>query len=168
MKSIDYWRWIPKTASETFKDGTFDMNPLLMKLVVVLLACCVLVSCEKPPAEQQLRQQLQVMQKALEKKSPDVFLDNVADDYSDKQGGDIQSLKKLLLFHMIQNQKIGVYLANIQVTVTGQTAELTMQAGLTGGSERLLPDRARLYRVITRWRQASGDWLLYYAEWEPV
>jgi hypothetical protein len=144
------------------------MRALLTKLIFLLLACSLLASCEKPPAEQQLRGDLQVLQDALENKRPDIFLDIVADDYADKQGNDKQLLKKLLLINMLQNQKIGVYLANIQVTVTGQTAEITMQAGLTGGTEKLLPDRARLYTVITRWRQTSSDWLLYYAEWEPV
>jgi hypothetical protein len=143
------------------------MHKLFTSLTLALMLCSLLAACAEEPAEQQLRRQLQTMQDAIENKQAGDFLDIVADEYRDKQGGNKQSLKKLMLFHMLRNRKIGVYLANVQVEVTGQTAEITMQAGLTGG-QGILPDRARLYKVITRWRYTSGDWLLYYAEWEPV
>jgi ketosteroid isomerase-like protein len=146
-----------KRHQVTTRQILYCMGWLLMSLLAG--------GCERADDETALRMAVETMQAALESRKADTFLEHVADDYSDSNGGDIRALRKLLLFHFLKNKTIHVFITAQQYELQGNLAVITFNATLTGG-ENLIPERARIYTVRTRWRKQGGRWKIYRAAWE--
>jgi len=149
------------TDCKRHRAGTRQVLYCLGWLLLSLLAA----GCERTDDETALRMSVETMQAALESHRADTFMEHVADDYSDSNGGDIRTLRKLLLFHFLRNKTIHVFITAQQYDLQGSLAEISFNATLTGG-ENLMPERARIYTVRTRWRKQGGRWKIYHAAWE--
>jgi len=134
---------------------------LLAGALLILLAA----GCERTDDETALRMAVDAMQAAIEARKADTFMQHIADDYQDAQGGDVKTLRRLLLFHFLRNRNISVYITGKKLELLGNLAEVSFNATLTGG-ENLMPERARIYTVKTRWRKQGGQWIIYHAAWE--
>jgi hypothetical protein len=49
--------------------------------------------------------------------------------------------------------------------ISGDHASVRFEAILTGGSGRILPDRAQVYEVKSGWRLQDDEWRLTSVEW---
>lgn len=133
----------------------------------VALVALVVAACSTPPDEVTIRGLIDSMQAAVEGKQASAFLEHVAAEYTDGYGQSRHDLKRMLLHQFLRNENIGVYLTGVEIRVEGIRAEANLTAGLTGGAGSL-PERARLYRLSTRWRKTGDDWRVDYAEWRPL
>ena len=134
-------------------------------LLMALLLSILVTGCERTDDETALRRALETMQTAIESRKTDTFMQHISDDYRDEQGGDVKALRRLLLFHFLRNRKIGVYITAQKLEMHGNLAKISFNATLTGG-EGLVPERARVYTVKTRWRKQGDQWKIYHAAWE--
>lgn len=124
-----------------------------------------LAGCTSQTPEQRLREAVAAMQSAAEGRSGDGVMAHVADDFFGPQGMDRDGLRRYVAASMLGNQRIGVTLGPLDVSVQGDRARVRFTAATTGG-QSWLPERGRIYQVDTGWRMESGRWLLVSAQWE--
>jgi ketosteroid isomerase-like protein len=105
------------------------------------------------------------MQAAAEARRPAAVVEWVSEDFIGSHGLDREQLRRLLQAQMFGNQQVGVTLGPLDVQMHGEQATVRFVALTTGGSGRLLPDRARGYRVVSQWQLEDGQWRVYHAEW---
>ncbi len=108
------------------------------------------------------------MQAAAEARDVAAILDPVAEDFVGPEGMDRKVFRQTLALVSLRNEKIGVDLGPMDITLFGDRATASFTAATRGGSGGLLPDRAQVYRVETGWRLETGEWKLISAKWEPV
>lgn len=136
---------------------------------LLLIASCLLIcACSRAPPEQALRTRIDAMSDAVQQRQVGDFMDAVAEDFVGNGGLDRRGLQRLLQLQVLGNALIGATIGPIEVTLRDDRAEARFEVLLTGGSGRLLPERASAYRVVSGWRRDGDDWLLYSAQWEPV
>ena len=130
-------------------------------------ALLVLTGCSAPDPEQELRAQLQAMQRAVEEQRPGDFIEAVSDDFAGNDGADRAALHQLLRLHLLGRGNVGVSTGPLQIQMQGDAASVRFTALVSGGSGRVMPDSARAYNITSGWRKDDGKWRVYYAEWKP-
>ncbi len=133
----------------------------------LVLALLLLGGCGRESAEQRLRAQVAQMQEALAERRPGDFMEAVAEDFTGTQGMDRAALHNLLRAQLLANARMGATLGPLDVQLREDTATVAFTVVLTGGNQRLLPERMQSYRVTSGWRDQGGQWRVYYAEWKP-
>jgi len=136
---------------------------------ILWLACAVLAlgACARKPDEQRLRETIGAMQSAIEQGKPRDFMAFVAPDFTANEGSvDRDGLANILRVAALRNEKIGVTLGPIAVTLQGERASADVTATLTGGSGGLLPERGAIYAIHSAWKKQGAAWLVYSATWE--
>lgn len=128
----------------------------------------VAVACTRTPPEQRLREQVAAMADALQQRDAAAVMAPVASDFVGGAGLDRRGLQRLLQLQLLGNAQVGATLGPVTVELRDDTAQARFDAVLTGGSGRLLPERAQAWHVTTTWRRDGADWQLYSAQWEPV
>ncbi|SOD51381.1 hypothetical protein SAMN06296416_101594 [Pseudoxanthomonas wuyuanensis] len=139
----------------------------LLKATALLLMLAALAACERATPEQRLCERLDAMQTALSERRPAEFIDGVSEEFSGNGGMDRAAVHNLLRVQLLANRHVGAKLGPAQVEMHGRQATVRFTAVLTGGSGRLLPDSAQVYRVTSGWREEGGQWRIHYAQWEP-
>lgn len=131
-----------------------------------LAVALALVACRRTPDEQRVRAAVAAAVSAAEANEPRGVLALVSDDFDGNRGAlDRAGLAGLLRLQLLRGQRVHVLTGPIEVERRGE--RLLARFTLTlGGGERMLPERAGVYRVETAWRRDDGDWRCYSATWE--
>jgi len=136
----------------------------------IALIVLSLLSCgQKLTVEQQVIATLRNMESAAEEGRHLDFMENVADDFSARQGamGRLE-FHRFMIFQINQHRRLQAQFFPIFVTETGaDSASAHFKLLVTGGAG-LLPESGQLFDVETGWIRDGGDWLLASADWEPV
>lgn len=140
-------------------------------LVIVLLLPLLAGGCPKETEEDRVKQVITSVQKAAEEKKVNAVLDHIAKNYLDPQGNDYNGIKGLLAFYFFRHQKVSVYMPNIDIVVTGQTAKALFQAVLTGrgtgeSAGGILPEALGAYNFEVILNKAGDNWIVTSAKWE--
>ena len=122
--------------------------------------------CRHAPPEQALRDTIAGMQGAAEAGDAKALFAPIAEDFAGSEGMDREAFRRYVMVMGLRNQKVGVRLGPIDVTLFGDRATADFTAALTGGPG-WLPDRAQVYDIHTGWRLENGDWKLISASWKP-
>lgn len=138
-----------------------------LALLLALLLSVLLPGCSSQPDETQIRNAIGAMAKAVEDKDRGGFAEYLAPDFQAGSGMDQRGLAQLLLFEFRRNNKIGVYVVSTDIKVDGAWATAVIRVAVTGASG-WLPQRARYYRVTTRWHKHDGRWRVSRARWVVV
>ena len=136
---------------------------------ILWLACAVLAlaACARKPDEQRLRETIAAMQTAVEQGRPRDFMASVAPDFTANEASvDHDGLANILRVAALRNEKIGVTLGPIDVTLQGSRATADVTATLTGSSGGLLPERGAIYAIHSAWKKEGAEWRVYSATWE--
>ena len=141
------------------------MRAILCWLLPISLI--LLGGCNRKSPEQRLRGQVAQMQEAIAERRAGDFMDAVSEDFTGAQGMDRAALHNLLRAQLLVNSRIGATLGPLEVDMRDDTATVVFTVMLTGGNQRLLPERMQAYRVTSGWREQGGQWQVYYAEWKP-
>lgn len=144
-------------------------RPVLMIVLLLPLAG----GCSKETEEDRVKKVITSVQKAAEEKKINAVLDHIAKNYLDPQGNDYNGIKGLLAFYFFRHQKVSVYMPNIDIVVTGQTAKALFQAILTGrgtgeSAGGILPEALGAYDFAVHLSKAGGNWIITSATWERV
>ena len=97
-----------------------------------MIPVLLLSACSKDTEEDKIKKVLTSVQQAAEEKKIGAVLEHISKTYRDPQGNDYNGIKGLLAFYFFRHQKVSVYMPNIDIVVTGQTAKAIFQAILTG------------------------------------
>ena len=138
----------------------------LVRLAAVGLLLMLLAGCSRSPDEDALRQTIAGMQSALEERSLSGVMSGVADDFGGSEGLDAERMKRLVQMQIIGNRQLGATIGPIDIELQGERATARFSVLLTGGRGGWLPDRGRAYRVESGWRIESGEWRVFYADWD--
>ncbi len=145
------------------------MHQLKLLLGISILCLCnfsFLVGCaEKKTDEVQIREQIALLQTAIESHDRGMFMDIVDEHYQDQLDNDKKSLQRMLMGFFLRYKDISVYASNTQVELQGIRADADSQVLITGG-KNVIPESARHYQVHSCWKKISGEWLLSCLEWE--
>lgn len=152
------------TRDWTQRRGIWQAAAALAMVLAVLAAA----ACSRTSPEQRLREQIGRMQAALEQRQPRVFIDGVAEDFAGNGGMDRAALQQAVRAQVLAHADVGLTLGPAEIELQGDRATVRFSALATGGSGRLLPERAGGWHITSGWRDEDGQWLLYYAEWRPL
>jgi hypothetical protein len=134
-------------------------------ITMVLLTAILLPGCQRESEQDKVRKVIKEVQRAAEEKDIRTILDHLSRNYRDPQGYDYNEIKGLLLSYFFRNQKISVYLTNLDVTADGISARAPFQAVLsasdkTGSATAVLPEALGIYAMnyppLNRCRACSG------------
>jgi hypothetical protein len=135
------------------------------------LACLLaLAACSQPlTVEQRVIHTIREMEAKLEDNQRRAFLEHIAVDFMGQRGQMTrEQVRALVVFQLSRYESLQGQLFPIEVTETGpETAEARFRALVTGGAG-LIPESGRFFDFETGWRLESGDWLLVFANWDPV
>ena len=147
-------------------DSTPPIDTLRHRCMTGLLAALLLLTgCSRPDPEQQLRAQWQAMQRAVEEKRPDDFMEAVSEDFTGNDGADRAALHQLLRMQLGGN--VGVSTGPLQVQILGSAATVRFTVLVSSGRGRFVPDSGHTYNITSGWREEEGQWRVYYAQWKP-
>ncbi len=140
-------------------------------LMIILLLAPLASGCSEETEEDKVKKVLLAVQEAAEEKKIGAVLDHISKSYLDPQGNDYNGIKGLLAFYFFRHQKVSVYMPNIDIAVTGQTAKARFQAILTGrgageSAGGVLPEALGAYNFEVHLSKAGGDWIVTSAKWE--
>ncbi|WP_238345975.1 nuclear transport factor 2 family protein [Luteimonas saliphila] len=138
--------------------------------VAGVFAASLLLSaaCSRGDPEAALRQTVEDMQAALEKRDAAAMQQHLAEDFIGNGGLDRDGARRLAAAYLLRHRDIGISAGPLRMEMADTHAVVRFTAMLRGGSGRLLPDTARVYDVETGWRLVDGDWKLASARWTPA
>lgn len=137
------------------------------------LALCALMAipaCHRDSPEAALRAQLQEMQAAAGDHEIADFMDGVAEDFIGNDGADRAALHNLLRAQVLSRAQVGIASGPLDIEMQDGKATVRFKVVLTASStgNRMLPVDAQAYSITSGWREDSGEWRVYYAQWEPA
>jgi len=147
---------------------------LVQRLLTILISCLIIVACAGDPSspEQQVRNSLQAMEAAAEKRSMTDFMRYISDDYSDDQGNDKKTLRQLVQYLFLRNQNINIFSLIRSIEINGESATVELSAAmasrdvdLSQESNRLKADTQR-FAVILGPNKNNTVWLIKSANWK--
>ena len=132
------------------------------------------LACHKETEEDRVRKVIIGVQHAAEEKKILSVLEHVSKTYQDPQGNDYDSIKGLLAFYFFRHQRVGVFIPNIDVTVTGPAAQAHFQAILTGkgtgeaAPSAILPETLGAYNFEVLFKKEDSTWKVTSSKWGRV
>ncbi|MEO6154369.1 MAG: nuclear transport factor 2 family protein [Thermomonas sp.] len=140
----------------------------MRRLALACLLIAAIGACARTPPEQEVRQQIEVLQAAIDARDVGAVHDLLAEDFIGNQGIDRRGTRQLAIGLFLQHRDVGARLGPVAVEVRGEneaTAKFTTL--VTGGSGGFLPENGQVFDVETGWRRVDGDWRLLNARWTP-
>lgn len=138
-----------------------------MRVMGLLFAACLLASCQRAPAEQQIRQAIDAAAVAARTNDVSGVLAVVGDDFTGNDGDfDRKGLHRLLALRSLRQDKTGVLVGPVTFVRKGDRIVASFNLVLTGGKPGdLLPAQSAVYAMTTAWRREGGEWVCYNATW---
>lgn len=134
-------------------------------LLAGLLAAVILAACSEPiPGETRIRQRIDAMSAATGNKDLSAVMAPVHDDFLGNERIRKANLKGLTIVHFQRHKNVHVFVNDIEVVLTGDTAEVTCNVVLAGRSS-MLPEEGRVLRVTSQWKKLDDDWFVVSASW---
>lgn len=146
------------------------INKTLPLYFVLLLGSLSLFSCSEPNELDILNQRIDGLVSAIENHSEQGIKDFLAKDFSTPNTSTTKGLNKTQFFlftryHFKRNKNILVTVVEKDLSLNNNQADVTAKVLLIGASE-WLPERGQLYKVDSRWKKESGDWVMSRLRWE--
>jgi len=137
---------------------------------MILFLVPLFSSCSKDTEENKVKKVVIGVQQAAEERKISAVLDHISKSYRDPQGNDYNGVKGILAYNFFRHQKVSVYLQNIDVVVSGPTAQVMFQAVMTGrdmGGE-ILPEALGTFNFEVHLSKEDGTWKITSAKWQPA
>jgi len=136
--------------------------PLLLCVAFLMLA-----GCDKRDDAKRIADAIAVMQQGIEQKQAKVIAARLTQDFQATGEQGTTNIQVLMPYYFRQHRHISVFISNQEIRVTGDRADVTLEALLLGG-ENLLPDQGQRYAVAMRWRKLNDDWKLNRLKWQRI
>ena len=129
------------------------------------IVLALVMGCARPAPEEALRNAVAGVQQSIEERDAGALRRYLAADFIGPNGMDRDQARRTAALYMMQHQSVGLTMGPMDIDLQEPHATVRFSAALTGGSGRLLRDRANLYQVETGWRMEGGDWKITSAKW---
>ena len=140
----------------------------LPRALLFLVLILSLFACAKTPNERLLRETLDAMQAAGEKRDVGAFMDFVSDDFSGQNASmDRRALTAFMLGIRMRTENIGVTRTKTSITMQGERAKVEFALIVTDGG-KILPAQGQFVSAQTQWRFSGGAWQLVSANWSDA
>ncbi|MDI9240054.1 nuclear transport factor 2 family protein [Lysobacter sp. LF1] len=143
-----------------------EIGRAVKRLGAVALLVAVSTGCGRAPPEQRLRETIDALHEAVERKDAAGVRDLLADDFVGPDALDRDGVRRMAQVLFLRHGHVGANTGPVAIQMTPGHATARFSVAMTGGSGQLLPDAARLYEVETGWREQDGEWRLISARWE--
>lgn len=130
----------------------------------LLIILAILQACSQPTAEQQVREQLGLMITAIEAQDLGDFMDGIHPSFEGSHQTDWRKLRGLIFFQLQRNRSISVYQWDADITVSDEQATVSIKIVVIG-SNKVLPERGRLYNIESNWIKSDAQWRVKNANW---
>lgn len=140
----------------------------LPRVLLFLVLVLSLFACAKAPNEQLLRETIDAMQAAGEKRDVGAFMNFVSDDFSGQNASmDRRALAVYMLGIRLRTENIGVTRTKTSITMQGERAKVEFALLVTDGG-KILPAQGQFVSAQTQWRFSDGAWKLASANWSDA
>ena len=129
------------------------------------IVLALVMGCARPAPEEALRNAVAGVQQSIEERDAGALRRYLSGDFIGPNGMDRDQARRTAALYMMQHQSVGLTIGPMNIDLEEPHATVRFSAALTGGSGRLLPDRANLYQVEPGWRMEGGDWKITSARW---
>ena len=128
----------------------------------------LLFACSKPlPDEKQIAAAIEQLQQATEKKQLRTVMQFFSDDFRGRHQMNKAALQARVYMHFRQNPRVTVYVSNVDIQMNKDQATVSCHLLVTG-SQDVMPDKGRLYRIESAWRKDKGTWRIFKADWKDI
>ncbi|MFV1981959.1 MAG: hypothetical protein ACC657_00345 [Thiohalomonadales bacterium] len=146
----------------------YYITHLYVKLFVVVTTLFFLVSsCSEISTEQQVEAQIKNMQQAISDKSLSDFMDYFTKDFIGNKTLTRDDLRRLIFFHFRRNRNIETYKWQADIKVEKEIVKVDIYV-IVSGSNKVLPERGRIYTINSSWKKKDGSWLIVKASWKDT
>ena len=150
--------------------GGFDyyikmINKTLPFYFLLLLGSLSLFSCSETDEQALLNQHIDGLIAAIEKHDLQQVKTFLSSDFSTIQG---MNKTKFMIFAKYQLKRHNNVLVNVldkDVILNKDKADMTAKVLLIG-ADGWLPERGQVFKVASRWKKESGDWVMSRLRWE--
>ncbi|HWX67993.1 MAG TPA: hypothetical protein VNZ27_16380 [Rhodanobacter sp.] len=134
--------------------------------IAFALFALTLSACHRTPDEQQVREAIASVAQAAEAGAAGDVSAPLSDDFDGNAGElDRRGLTNMVRLLALRGEHIGVTMGPVGIEHRGERILATFTVTLTSGG-KLLPDQLGLYQVESAWRNESGKWRCYTANWK--
>ncbi len=142
--------------------------------VIILVSLLIFSACAKGFSEEdKLKQIVNEMAEAGQKKDIDGVRKNISKSYKDQDGNDYDSIRRLLLYHFIRAETVSIFVRSVDIEVKGDTALVKTNVILVRGKEvksisDIIPESATGYRFEMIFKKENKDWKVVSGSWQDV
>lgn len=145
------------------------VTTILFIFVMVMTA----PACHRESEQDRVGKVITDIQAAAEEKDVRKIMDHVAKVYSDPQGSNRETVRRILLGYFLRYPKVSAYVTNLEISVENTSARVVIQAVLTSGKKTgsvtdVIPESLGMYLFDVSLKKESGDWKVASAQWTPV
>ena len=145
----------------------------LVTIFFIFFITITALGCHKETEQDKVKKVITEIQTAAEEKDVKKILNNLSKNYSDPQGLNTETIKRLLLGYFLVYPKISVYISNLDISIKNTSAKAVFRtvmtsANKTGSPADLIPQALGMYDFNVSLMKESGDWKVTSATWAPV
>jgi hypothetical protein len=145
------------------------------RLLVIVAAVCLIAvvpGCHQETEQDKVKKIITGIQKAAEDKDIKKIVASLSKTYTDQQGYDHDTIKGLLMGYFFRHQRVHVYIPDIVILVEGVSANVELQAVLTGNqagsAAGILPESLGIYAFAVSLHKEDDEWKVISAHWNRV
>ena len=136
------------------------------------LWCSIILSffvtgCSDTSDEDQIKENIQTLQIAVESESPNDFIDILDKGFLGNQQFNRILIKKYLIINFMRHSDIKIRITHTNIIINKSDTSLAtanIKAILTGG-KGLLPEQGRLMNIQSHWVKKNKKWVVKIAHW---
>lgn len=140
-------------------------------MILVLIFLIGHGSCRRPTEEDRIKKVVSDIEDAAERKDIKALLGHISRSYKDANGRGYEDIKGLLVMYFFRHQRVSVYVTDLDVRVSNNTAEVSFDAVLSGAKDLqtpadILPEALGVYAFKAAFVKDDGEWKVMSASWE--
>jgi hypothetical protein len=148
-----------------------------MRRVVMIFFIFVMVisifGCQKETEQDKVRKVVTDIEAAAEEKDAGKIMDNLSKTYSDPQGSNYETIRKMLQGYFLIYPKISAYITNLDTSIENASAKAVFHvvltsANKTGSVTDVVPRSLGMYDFNVSLRKESDGWKVTSAKWAQM
>ena len=150
-----------------------ERNDLVRRVVTILFIFVIIITvlgCHRETEQDKVKKVITDIQKAAEEKDTGEIMDHISKTYSDTQGLNHETIKKMLQGYFFIYPKISAYITNLDISVENTSARVMFHAVLTSANKSgsvtdIIPRSLGMYDFDVSLKKVSDDWKISSAAW---
>ena len=144
-----------------------------MRLVTILFIFVITITalgCHKETEQDKIKKVITDIQTAAEEKDVKKIMNNLSKTYSDPQGFNHETIKRMLLGYFLIHPKISAYITNLEISIENTSARVMFHTVLTsrnksGSAADIIPQSLGMYDFDVSLKKESDGWKVTSVTW---